>query len=1179
MEVKTFALVLIALILGCACCCCEDDVDLLPSVVDSQSYGGVIHSIVHSGSVTSQKEPERSKNAASLNLEESQQLVSSSTIEVITQTLGLGVSTNGEVGAENALLGKADIGGNREEPSSTDQLETADQAHRQANATKDDGSVEQSDGGEAYKKTEGETTWSKPDGTQQHQSEGVPEVLKEEAIAPVVKEDFPTAASPDGTSGTPRKESEDASEEDRKESAEKMPTFVEWKQKMLAEHEKEGEQVPEVGGALPKKKVSSPKSRRNYASYECGAKVLAANSEADGAGRVLNEQMDEYMLNPCKAKIWFVIELCEMIQVSQVDLANFELFSSMPKEFAISVSDRYPTREWTSLGTFTALDMKAVQSFKLQSEAYGKYIKVELLSKYGSEHYCPLSLVRVFGTSMLDDYEQLVEKPQDPSQQQGADDDEEDKQGTAEKQVSKNVVDRAKDAVMSILKVLRRDQEGETVNTTENPPCTDLNSNCSVMNVSLPPPHNQTHEDQQRHRRRQQQRCRLQSFGFYGSAFQPCTTCSHFVPYPRFPQTVRETSACRFLRAAVGPEDDCPPYDTTPEKTPDEATPVERGPLEERTPIIAEDLKPTSSADDSAPSASDEAQPSTSLSDYQSSSSDAVADFVSTTTDLDAAPKTETVSPLEVTPTSSSEESIQVQSSSSSRENGTAEGLDSVSEVQKEESTTKQEEPDPGTMVLVDSSSFATDAKPLSTTVATPPIVHVPTSVKTTPASSAILATAEKVAPTESAPSSGEATATSSSSASAERDGLAVPVVPALVSEESGPGPTAVPPSLHDELTTEAETQLREASTVRPPILDVASLTGSHKESVFMRINNRIKALELNMSLSGQYLEELSRRYRRQMDDMQRAFNRTVGALNETAHAAAERDLRQQAALVRLQQQLENLTQVVDSLVAERQTLSRQVFESHVCLILIEAIVLATVFSLCLRRTQQHPTQQAAILVHPEHPLQAERVSSSQQRSPQATSVSRVVLKRRSASVGNEYQRIQEFVTVAEKKQKPSAETPNKENSFFIVEPVVPIVMEKAPPKEKVKKPSKRRNRALRRKTSLPALSAGTKTVSADTLTTSAGVLFSNDVAKHTDVAATVLPTQGRGAAAKGGTKTAPENSGCNGHGGGGGHKGGGGRQADCVRWNGTTNGYSCCDREERLGFVKFLRFPGKTPV
>ncbi|EEC01196.1 hypothetical protein IscW_ISCW000835 [Ixodes scapularis] len=1063
----------------CTCCCCEDDVDLLPSVAEPQSYGGVIQSILHSGSVTTQ-----------------------------------------------------------------------------VNATKDDGSGDHSDAGEAHKKVESEMAGSKPDGTPQHQPEGVPESLKDEAIVPVLKEEVTTKTSLDSTSGTTRKKGEDASEEDRKESAEKMPTFVEWKQKMLAEHEKGGEQVPEVGGTLPKKKVSSPKSRRNYASYECGAKVLAANSEADGAGRVLNEQVDEYMLNPCKAKIWFVVELCEMIQVSQVDLANFELFSSMPKEFAVSVSDRYPTREWTSLGTFTALDQKAVQSFKLQSEAYGKYIKVELLSKYGSEHYCPLSLVRVFGTSMLDDYEQLVEKPQDPSQQQGADDDEEDRQGAAEKQVSKNVVDRAKDAVMSILKVLRRDQDGETVNTTENPPCTDLNSNCSVLNVSRLLPHNQTLEDQQRYQRRQQ-RCRLQSFGFYGSAFQACTTCSHFVPNLGFPQTIPETPACRFLRAAMGPEEDCPFYSTVFKETKPAFT--EDDSLENPSSVIAGDARSMNSTESSTTLASDEAQPSSSsasLSDLKSSSTDAAADAVSPMTSLDATPSTKLVSSLEPIQTSSVEESIQVQSSDDPHKNATAADFDVVLEVPKDEGTAKEEEPVP--VVLLDSSSFATDAKPLSTTVATPPIAQVPTSVKTTPASSTILATAEKVAPTESAPSPAEATPASSSSVSAERGQCAYP--------------------------SPVQAQLREASTMRPPVLDVTSLTGSQKESVFMRINNRIKALELNMSLSGQYLEELSRRYRRQMDDMQRAFNRTVGALNETAHAAAQRDLRQQAALVRLQQQLENLTQVVDSLVAERQTLSRQVFESHVCLILIEAIVLATVFSLCLRRSQQHPTQQATQLVHPQHPLQADRVSSSELRPQQA--VNRVVLKRRSVSAGNDDQRIQEFVNVAEKKQKPSAETLSRENSFLIVEPVVPIMMEKTPPKEKAKKykakkPSKKRNRALRRKTSLPALSAvpGAKTASADKVTSSAGVLFSNGASQCADAAVTVLATQ----AAKGGTKPPPENTGCNGHGvGGGGGRGRtarGGRQADCVRWNGTTNGYGCCDRDDRLGLVKFLRLPGKTPV
>ncbi len=45
-------------------------------------------------------------------------------------------------------------------------------------------------------------------------------------------------------------------------------------------------------------------------------------------------------------------------------------------------------------------------------------------------------------------------------------------------------------------------------------------------------------------------------------------------------------------------------------------------------------------------------------------------------------------------------------------------------------------------------------------------------------------------------------------------------------------------------------------------LLNGAAVHGSsQKESVFMRLNNRIKALEMNMSLSSRYLEELSQRY------------------------------------------------------------------------------------------------------------------------------------------------------------------------------------------------------------------------------------------------------------------------------------------------------------------------------
>lgn len=73
------------------------------------------------------------------------------------------------------------------------------------------------------------------------------------------------------------------------------------------------------------------------------------------------------------------------------------------------------------------------------------------------------------------------------------------------------------------------------------------------------------------------------------------------------------------------------------------------------------------------------------------------------------------------------------------------------------------------------------------------------------------------------------------------------------------------------------------------PAVSTGSIVAGQKESVFMRMSNRIKALEINMSLSSLYLQELSQRYRRQMDDMQRAFNRTIGTLNDTARKAAEK--------------------------------------------------------------------------------------------------------------------------------------------------------------------------------------------------------------------------------------------------------------------------------------------------
>uniref|UniRef100_A0A8D0CET6 SUN domain-containing ossification factor n=1 Tax=Scleropages formosus TaxID=113540 RepID=A0A8D0CET6_SCLFO len=187
-------------------------------------------------------------------------------------------------------------------------------------------------------------------------------------------------------------------------SKEDIPTFDEWKKKVM-EVEKEKSQslhTTSSGSSHTVKKVQ--KNFNNYASVECGAKILSANAEAKSTSAILMENMDLYMLNPCSTKIWFVIELCEPIQVKQLDIANFELFSSTPKDFLVSISDRYPTNKWIKLGTFHARDERTVQSFPLDEQLYAKYVKLFIVG-----HFCPLSLIRVFGTSMVEEYEEIAE--------------------------------------------------------------------------------------------------------------------------------------------------------------------------------------------------------------------------------------------------------------------------------------------------------------------------------------------------------------------------------------------------------------------------------------------------------------------------------------------------------------------------------------------------------------------------------------------------------------------------------------------------------------------------------------------------------------------------------------------------------------------------------------------------
>jgi len=61
-----------------------------------------------------------------------------------------------------------------------------------------------------------------------------------------------------------------------------------------------------------------------------------------------------------------------------LQLANLELFSSAPKRFEISISERYPAREWRPVGAFEARNERALQTFVPTREElmFAKYVKV-----------------------------------------------------------------------------------------------------------------------------------------------------------------------------------------------------------------------------------------------------------------------------------------------------------------------------------------------------------------------------------------------------------------------------------------------------------------------------------------------------------------------------------------------------------------------------------------------------------------------------------------------------------------------------------------------------------------------------------------------------------------------------------------------------------------------------------
>ncbi|KFH43096.1 hypothetical protein ACRE_061180 [Hapsidospora chrysogenum ATCC 11550] len=150
------------------------------------------------------------------------------------------------------------------------------------------------------------------------------------------------------------------------------------------------------------------KERFSYASFDAGATILKTSRGAKNPKAILVENKDSYMLLECAAESKYVIvELSDDILIDTIVLANFEFFSSMIRQFQVSVSDRYPVKmdRWRDVGTFEARNSRDIQAFLVENpQIWAKYVRIQFLSHYGNEYYCPVSLLRVHGSRMLDSW-------------------------------------------------------------------------------------------------------------------------------------------------------------------------------------------------------------------------------------------------------------------------------------------------------------------------------------------------------------------------------------------------------------------------------------------------------------------------------------------------------------------------------------------------------------------------------------------------------------------------------------------------------------------------------------------------------------------------------------------------------------------------------------------------------
>ncbi|XP_060934809.1 SUN domain-containing ossification factor isoform X2 [Limanda limanda] len=875
-------------------------------------------------------------------------------------------------------------------------------------------------------------------------------------------------------------------------SKEDIPTFDEWK-KQVMEVEKEKSQslhTSASGSPHPVKKKVQKNFKNNYASVECGAKILSANIEAKSTSAILMENMDLYMLNPCSNKIWFVIELCEPIQVKQLDIANFELFSSTPKDFLVSISDRYPTNKWVKLGTFHGRDERIVQSFPLDEQLYAKYvkmfikyIKVELLSHFGSEHFCPLSLIRVFGTSMVEEYEEIADS-QYPSERLEYLDEEYDYPPgyqPSEDKGSKNLLGSATNAILNMVNNIaanvmggKSELEGGAVKGVPGNTTTEENEKKGTTEVkstpaeTLPDPaeleptepedtitqediskdsstpspsssdspegrqivtlveedddeeprqstvtlmeeegeeeeekrEEDTRREADRNQRESQKYC---PFASLSSLSLSCMAtlpellhrwCSARLAKGRLRSLRRrQLSAQTQIHATANTPilTHQPPVIPVPSPTP----PQDALPLTDKAPET--ELPKGQNEDKSL------GEVHTTYTHPHSGMPDALTPEISTHLEPS---RTSTIPPnsfsdmhsslMRPTPTQEEKPQPPIKDAAMNPVPTPPLHVASIHETQQASSASAS--------LAVSSPSQHVSPETASPGVVIPPVKEQPVQPLPTASRPEDLSPP----PTELPPAvpitdtHTDSVNSGTDSGDSQRRSVHASQTPGEQGDciaHTGEPYRGDDTGDEDLLSTNGNSNVHRAATdFYAELQNVGDYNGggvngngvslnggavhgsSQKESVFMRLNNRIKALEMNMSLSSRYLEELSQRYRKQMEEMQRAFNKTIIKMQNSSRIAEEQDQRQTDSIHLLQNQLENVTKLMLNLTSAVSLLQREVSDRQSYLVVSLVLCLSLGLLLCLqccRGSSPSPSSTAAVLPKSNHYPSPKRCFSS----------------------------------------------------------------------------------------------------------------------------------------------------------------------------------------------------------